>query len=101
MFVYYYFIKILFFFGLVRSQIKFDTLSDRYIFLGSLYTSGVAFLSWAFLMAPQPSPDWTEWQLFLGRTFLLSTFYFWLLSRFGEGFFFVVLLFAGIAVAYF
>ena len=56
---YYLVMKAVFFFSLVRIQIKFDTMKDHWLFLGRLYTAAVAFLSYVFLMS---------WQDFLGRT---------------------------------
>ncbi len=43
--------KAVFFFSLVRIQVKFDTMKDHWLFLGVLYTAGVAFLSYVFIMA--------------------------------------------------
>ena len=51
MLIYYYFIKITFFFSLVRAQVKYDLLRDHYLFLGVLYTAAVAFLSLRFLVS--------------------------------------------------
>ena len=45
----YLFIKFLFFYSLVRTQIKFEPMKDHFVFLGILYTSGIAFLSYVFL----------------------------------------------------
>ena len=58
---YYFFMKIVFFFSLVRSQVKFDTLKDHWLFLGILYTSGVAFLSYVFLVS-WIDLSWAPWQ---------------------------------------
>ena len=52
-FLYYFLIKITFFFSLVRAQVKYDLVKDHYLFLGILYTAGVAFLSFAFLVSWQ------------------------------------------------
>ena len=49
--LYYFFIKITFFFALVRAQVKYDLVKDHYLFLGILYTAAVAFLSFAFLVS--------------------------------------------------
>ena len=41
---YYYFIKIVFFFSLVRAQIKSDLMREHYLFLSFLYTLAVCLL---------------------------------------------------------
>jgi hypothetical protein len=110
---YYFFIKIIFFFSLVRSQIKFDALKDHWLFLGLLYTAGIAFLSYAFI-ANLPNFPWAQWQVrvaqsvgvspwlaWVGETFLLSTLYFKLMAKFDEGVIFWTLLLLGIPVAMF
>jgi hypothetical protein len=114
--IYYYFIKITFFFALVRAQVKSDLLKDHYIFLGVLYTAAVAFLSYAFLVSWQdenivPGRAWeaqlshsltlSQWRVWLGETLLLSTFYFKLMAKFDEGVIFWTLLLLGILVAVF
>jgi hypothetical protein len=112
--VYYYFIKITFFFSLVRAQIKSELLKDHFLFLGVLYTAAVAFLSYVFVVSWQKSPPWLPWQVhvaemigvspwvaWLGETLLLSTFYFKLMARFDEGVIFWTLLLLGILVALF
>jgi hypothetical protein len=113
---YYYFIKIVFFFALVRAQIKSDLMKDHFLFLGILYTGAVAFLSFAFLVSWQgqdivPGRAWeyqlsqalglTQWKVWLGETLLLSTLYFKLMARFDEGVIFWTLLLLGILVALF
>ena len=110
---YYYFIKIVFFFSLVRSQIKFDTLKDHWLFLGILYTAGIAFLSFVFV-ASRPDLRWDPWQIqvartlgvspwlaWVGETFLLSTLYFKLMAKFDEGVIFWTLLLLGLFVVWF
>jgi hypothetical protein len=110
---YYFFLKLAFFFGLVRIQIKFDTMKDHWLFLGILYTAGVTFLSYVFLVSWQEIgwPDWqvqlarrvgvSPWMAWLVETFLLSTFYFKLMARFDEGVIFWTLLLLGIPVVLF
>jgi hypothetical protein len=111
--VYYFLIKIVFFFGLVRAQVRFDLIRDHWLFLGLLYTSGVAFLSFVYLVSWQ-DPLWAPWQVhvaemlgvspwlaWLGETFLLSTLYFWLMARFDEGVIFWTLLLLGIPLVMF
>ena len=110
---YYLFLKAVFFFSLVRIQVKFDTMKDHWLFLGILYTTGVAFLSYVFLFSWQKF-DWDEWQLrvargagitpeqaFVAETFLLSTLYFWLMAKFDEGVIFWTLLLLGLLVVWF
>jgi hypothetical protein len=111
--VYYLFIKMVFFFSLVRAQIKSDLIKDHYIFLGVLYTAAVAFLSWVFIFGWQDWiwPVWVmlpsqrlgvdPWKMWLGETLLLSTFYFRLMARFDEGVIFWTLLLLGMLVVLF
>jgi hypothetical protein len=109
----YFFIKFLYFFSLVRIQVKFDPMKDRPLFLGFLYTAGVAFLSFVFLVSWQPL-NWAPWQnrvaqavgvspwlAWVGETFLLSTAYFWLMAKFDEGVIFWTLLLLGVLVVLF
>ncbi len=113
---YYYFIKIVFFFALVRAQIKSDLLREHYLFLGVLYTAAVAFLSFAFLVSWQGqdivpgraleaslsrATGQTQWVVWLGETLVLSVIYFRLLAKFDEGVIFWTLLLLGIMVALF
>ncbi len=113
MLIYYYFIKIVFFFSLVRSQIKYDLLKDHFLFLAVLYTSAVAFLSYVFIFGWQ-NVNWLPWQIqvaqsagvspwvaWLGETFLLSTIYFKLMAKFDEGVIFWTLLLLGMLVVLF
>ena len=67
--------KAVFLFSLVRIQVKFDTMKDHWLFLGVLYTAGVAFLSYVFLMSWQEFP-WPPWQRAIGcshRDFALAS----------------------------
>jgi hypothetical protein len=110
---YYLFLKVVFFFSLVRIQVKFDTMKDHWLFLGILYTTGVAFLSYVFLFSWQKF-EWANWQLgvarnlgirpeqaFVAETFVLSTVYFWLMAKFDEGVIFWTLLLLGLLVVWF
>jgi hypothetical protein len=114
--LYYYFIKIMFFFSLVRAQVKSDLLRDHFLFLSVLYTAAVAFLSYAFLVSWQgqeivPGRAWeaqlskslnqSQWVVWLGETLVLSAFYFKLMAKFDEGVIFWTLLVLGILVALF
>jgi hypothetical protein len=110
---FYFFIKLFFFFSLVRIQVKFDMMKDHWLFLGILYTAGVAFLSFVFIESWQNHPwlPWqtrvaqrvgvSPWQAWVGETFLLSTFYFWLMAKFDEGVIFWTLLLLGVLVVLF
>jgi hypothetical protein len=113
--LYYFLLKITFFYALVRSQFRYDLIKDHYLFLGILYTAGVAFLSLAFLVGlegqdfPQRTLEIrvsralgiTLWQAWLIETLILSTVYFKLMARFDEGVIFWTLLLLGIFVAIF
>ncbi len=111
--LYYYVFKVMLFFSLVRIQVRFETMKEHWLFLAGIYTAGVALLSYVFLFSWQKFP-WADWQLqaartagttpeiaFLGETLLLSTLYFWLLSRFDEGVIFWTLLLLGLLVVRF
>jgi hypothetical protein len=111
--LYYYGLKTFFLYSLVRTQAKYEPMRDSWLFLGVLYTVGVAFLSYVFLESWKAIPwqGWqvrvaaklgiSPWQAWLGETFLLSAFYFKLLSRFDEGILFWVLLVLGFGLVYF
>jgi len=113
--IYYYLIKIVFFYSLVRAQVKYDLIKDHYLFLGILYTVAVAFLSFCFLwglegenfprrpLERQVSQllGTTLWRAWLVETLVLSTIYFKLMARFDEGVLFWTLLLLGICVAIF
>src|SRR5581483_7436133 len=113
-YIYYYFIKIVFFYGLVRIQVKFDTMKDHWLFLGILYTAGVAFLSYVFIVGWQENIRWgprenriaqtlgvSPWLAWLGETFVLATLYFRLMAKFDEGVIFWTLLLLGIVLVWF
>ncbi len=111
---YYFFMKIVFFYSLVRIQIKFDTMKDHWLFLGLLYTAGVAFLSYVFIFGWRDDIRWPPWQnqiastvgvspwlVWVGETLILSTLYFWLMAKFDEGVIFWTLLLLGLLVVLF
>jgi hypothetical protein len=114
-FLYYFLIKIIFFFSLVQAQVKYDLVKDHYVFLGILYTAGVAFLSFAFLVSwegqnflngalvvrASRALGVTPWVAWLIGTLVLSTIYFKLMAKFDEGVVFWTLLLLGIFVAIF
>ena len=93
--LYYYGIKGMFLFGLVRSFVKFEPLQKHWLFLAILYTGGIGFLSWVFILNMNPQIPVRAWQIWLGETLVLVALYFKLLSKFDEGMFFWVLLLAG------
>ncbi len=110
---YYLALKAVFFFSLVRIQVKFDLMKDHWLFLGILYTAGVAFLSYVFLFSWEKF-QWAAWQLrvarnfgiepehaFVAETLIVSTLYFWLMSKFDEGVIFWTLLLLGLLVVWF
>jgi len=116
--VYYYFIKIIFFFSIVRVLIKFEPMQKHWLFLGILYTLGVAFISYVFLVSWRPDVAWTRqieltvaqllglsprqgFRIWLGETLVLSTLYFKLICRFDEGVIFWTLLLLGIPLVLF
>jgi hypothetical protein len=96
MLIYYYGIKAAFLAGLVQSYVKFDLLQKHWFFLSLLYTAGLAFLSWVFIMAPLDAPNWRQWQIWLGTSFVFTAIYFLLLRRFDEGIVFWMLMLGGI-----
>jgi hypothetical protein len=113
--IYYFLIKIVFFYSLVRAQVKYDLIKDHYLFLGILYTVAVAFLSFCFFWGfegenfPDRPLEWkvsqllgtTKWRAWLVETLVLSTVYFKLMAKFDEGVLFWTLLLLGIGVAIF
>jgi hypothetical protein len=111
--VYYMFMKAVFFFSLVRTLVKFETMKDHWLFLGVLYTGGVAFLSYVFLFSWQafPWPDWqvrvaqnlgvAPWQAWLAEVLLAYTMYFRLMAKFDEGVIFWTLLLLGMPLVWF
>lgn len=101
MILYYIFIKAIFFFSLVRTLVKFDPMKDHVLFLGILYTAGVAFLYYVFFMSWQDTPNWRAYEIWLGKTLVLATVYFWLLKKFDEGVIFWTLLLLGMLVVYY
>jgi hypothetical protein len=109
----YLFIKLVFFYSLVRIHLRFEPMKDRWLLLGVLYTAGVAFLSYVFLMSWQ-SFSWAPWQIrvalklgvspwqaWVGETFVLSTLYFRLMAKFDEGLIFWMLFLSGLLLVWF
>jgi hypothetical protein len=91
---YYYGIKAMFLFGIVRSFVKYDALERHWLFVAILYTAGLALLSWVFLNS-SPQFNTRTWELWLVKTLLLAALYLKLLSRFDEGLLFWLILLAG------
>jgi len=101
---YYFGLKAVFFYGLVHSFVKFDPLQKHWIFLSLLYTAGIAFLSYVFLIAPGTAQywgSWRAWYIWLGETAVIAATYFKLLDRFDEGILFWLLLIGGVGVVLF
>jgi hypothetical protein len=101
-------IRLVFFYSLVRIQIKYDTMKDHWLFLGVLFTTATGFLTYVFIWSWQEI-TWATWQVkiaknfgvlpwqaYLGEVFLLSTLYFWLMAKFDEGVIFWTLLLLGV-----
>ncbi len=112
---YYFFIKIVFFYALVRAQVSSDLIKEHYYFLGVMYTGAVAFLSYA-LIKSSADLAWANWswqirlaqtlgitnyQCWLLQTLVLSTLYFRLMAKFDEGVIFWTLLLLGLLVVLF
>ncbi|MFO0952015.1 MAG: hypothetical protein U0835_12860 [Isosphaeraceae bacterium] len=117
MLVYYFFIKILFFFSIVKALIQFEPLKKHWLFLGVLYSAAVAFLSYVFVINGMTDtfyrsweaylagligvPKTKLWHLWLGETLVLSSLYFRLITRFDEGMLFWILFFMGFLLVMF
>jgi hypothetical protein len=106
----YLFMKLVYLYSLVRIQVRHDPMRDRWMFLGSLYTAGVAFLSYVLIVSWQTIP-WAPWQRRIAwtlgvspwlawvlETLLISALYFRLMAKFDEGVIFWVLLLLGLVV---
>jgi hypothetical protein len=109
--IYYYFLKFTLFFSIVKALVRFETLQNHFLFLGVLYTSLVAFISYVFIISTRPdafiaphllqihrTTGLSPWLAWLAVTLVISTVYFKLLSKFDEGILFWILLILGIAV---
>jgi hypothetical protein len=110
----YYFLKFMIFFAIVKALVRFETLQNHFLFLGVLYTSIVALISYVFVVSTDPTAfraAWllqanhytgvSPWLIWLGATLVLSTIYFKALSKFDEGIIFWILLIVGIPLALF
>jgi hypothetical protein len=105
--------KIMFLYGLVRTQVKFEPMKEHWLLLAILYTGGVTILSYVFIFSMQPftAPPWQQriaqaigvspWLAWVGETLLLSALYFRMLGKFDEGAFFWVLIVLGFALVWF
>jgi hypothetical protein len=105
--------KFVYFFSLVRILIKFEPMQKYSLFLGVVYTSGVAFLFYT-LMLSWADFRWPAWQYQIAQsvgvspflcwiveTLVASTLYFRLLVRFDEGVVFWTLLLMGVLLVWF
>jgi hypothetical protein len=110
----YFFLKLMLFFAIVKALVKFETLQDHFLFLGILYTGLVALISYVFVVSTRQvdlQASWlvqasratglSPWLCWLAATLILSTIYFKLIGKFGEGGLFWVLLVLGIPLAFF
>jgi hypothetical protein len=110
----YYFLKLMLFFSIVKALVRFETLGNHFVFLGILYTTLVAFISYVFVvstrladfhaswvMAIHRATNLSPWLSWLAATLVLSTLYFKLISKFEDGILFWVLLILGIPLVFF
>ncbi|WP_435008657.1 hypothetical protein P12x_005867 [Tundrisphaera lichenicola] len=110
----YFFLKMMLFFSIVKALVKFETLQDHFLFLGILYTSLVALISYVFvvstrqldlhaawLLRASAATGLSPWLTWLAATLILSTVYFKLISKFGDGILFWILLVLGIPLVLF
>lgn len=94
-------LKVFLFFSLALALIKAEPLRQQTFFLALLYTLGVAFLSYVFLIAPGAQAfwaNWRQWQIWLGITFAMAFVYFRLLAWTEESVFFWLVISAGFLV---
>ncbi len=104
------------FFSIVKALVKFETLGDHFFFLGLLYTAARwPLISYVFvvstrqvgnfhavwLMQVSRATGLSPWLSWLAATLILSTLYFKLIGKFGEGGLFWVLLVLGIPLVFF
>ncbi len=61
-------IRLVFFYSLVRTQVKFDTMKDHWLFLGVLFTAATGFLTYVFILSWQRF-TWANWQVQIARNF--------------------------------
>lgn len=91
--------------SLVGALKKTDALREQTLGLSVIYTVGVAFLSYVFLVGPSSgaisSEGWTNWLKWLGATFVVSLVYFKSLNWFEESRLFWVVVALGAAVVWF
>jgi hypothetical protein len=111
----YYFLKFMLFFSIVKALVKFETLGNHFLFLGILYTSLVAFISYVFVVSThlakfdavwlktisQATGGLSPWLCWLAVTLIVSTLYFKLIVKFDEGIVFWILLVLGIPLVIF
>jgi len=110
----YFFLKLMLFFSIVKALVKFETLQDHFLFLGVLYASLVALISYVFVVSTRQvdfhavwllrashATGLSPWLTWLAATLVLSTLYFKLIGKFDEGILFWILLLLGIPLAFF
>lgn len=85
-------------FTLAGALIRVEPLREQTFVFSLLYTAGVAFLSWVFLIAPATRnfwPSWRAWQVWLAVTCVLSFVWFRALAWLEEKTLFWLVLFLG------
>src|SRR5262245_55760432 len=92
---FYAFLKAGFLYSLIRVQVKFEPMREKFFLFAIMYTAAVAFLSYVFFVAPNDNPNWRQWEIWLGEIFVIYLVYFWLLSKYDEGVIFWTLLLLG------
>lgn len=98
--LYFFGLKTIFLYMLIYSFVKFENLQKHWLFLSLLYSAGVAFLSFVFLIAPgRLTVYWgtmNDWWIWVAKTLVFAAIYFKLLARFDEGVLFWLLLIGGV-----
>jgi hypothetical protein len=110
----YFFLKLRLFFAIVKALVRFDTFQGHFLSLGILYTGLVALIGYVFVVSTRQvdfraawlvqasrATGLSPWLCWLAATLVLSTVYFKLIGKFGEGGLFWVLLVLGIPLAFF
>lgn len=103
--VIYFGMKAFLFVSLVGALMKSVPMREQTMGLSVIYTAGVAFLSYVFLIGPNADSatpeDWQKWGIWLGETFALSWLYFKGLTWFEDSKLFWVVVALGAAVVWF
>lgn len=103
--VIYYGMKIFLFLSLLGALMKSELMREQTLGLSVIYSFGVGFLSYIFLVGPNADAatpeDWQNWGIWLGATFVLSWLYFKSLTWCEESKLFWVVVALGAAVVWF